>query len=668
MSWMARLYETYQVLEKNNDANQGLELYYHRRKACHIEVVLDGMGNFRRASSLIMQTVDNKGKKRLQAEQILIPVTPKSLTGKTSGAAPSPLADQISYIAKDYCRFLPIADEKSILKKQTFFNSYINLLTEWDKSHFSHPKVSAIRKYVERGSLIDDLLKNQLLYVYLLDGKTLFIDDWSKQSDLSERDKKPALFELVAEQGQAMIRWVVEFDGDPCSTTWGDISLIQAWQNYQLESNKENGFCQLLGREAFLTSTHQKSIISSVPQAKLISTPVDPSYLTYQGRFVDEFQACSISFEVSNKAHNALRWLIPRQGYKLSGSSVLIAWAISGSPIPEPMEDIDFDNFDEIELTIEPETQEIDHSRDLGQSFASALQRYIRGYRAQLNPTENIIIMSLDSATPGRMAVTYYRDFFAKDYLDHIEQWHSQFAWRQRVTKEIEQGNGKKPKTFMKWLVSAPSTWSILNTAYGDIIKSNAAIKNSFYNRLLPCITEGRALPLDLVELCLRHACNPLSGEHWEWERNLGVACAMFRGYSNRHPIPSQRKDYAMSLELNNTSRDYLYGRLLAIAERIEEIALNVAGENRPTNAMRLMQRFADRPYSTWLTLYKQLQPYMQRLQNSRTGFLVNCKKELDEVTNLFSSQDFTNDKRLSGEFLLAYHCQRLALRDKSDT
>ena len=99
MSWMARLYETYQVLEKNNDANQGLELYYHRRKACHIEVVLDGMGNFRRASSLIMQTVDNKGKKRLQAEQILIPVTPKSLTGKTSGAAPSPLTDQISYIA-----------------------------------------------------------------------------------------------------------------------------------------------------------------------------------------------------------------------------------------------------------------------------------------------------------------------------------------------------------------------------------------------------------------------------------------------------------------------------------------------------------------------------------------------------------------------------------------
>jgi CRISPR-associated protein Csd1 len=123
-----------------------------------------------------------------------------------------------------------------------------------------------------------------------------------------------------------------------------------------------------------------------------------------------------------------------------------------------------------------------------------------------------------------------------------------------------------------------------------------------------------------------------------------------------------------MSLELDNTSRDYLYGRLFAIAERIEEIALNVAGENRPTNAMRLMQRFADRPYSTWLTLYKQLQPYMQRLQNSRTGFLVNCKKELDEVTNLFSSQDFTNDKRLSGEFLLAYHCQRLALRNKPDT
>lgn len=119
-----------------------------------------------------------------------------------------------------------------------------------------------------------------------------------------------------------------------------------------------------------------------------------------------------------------------------------------------------------------------------------------------------------------------------------------------------------------------------------------------------------------------------------------------------------------MTLEENNRTRDYLFGRLLAIAERIEEIALSVGGEYRPTTAARLMQRFADRPSSTWRNIELGLQPYIQRLQSSRAGFLTNRKKELDEVTSFFQPGDFTKDKSLSGEFLLGYHCQRMAYRN----
>ena len=38
-------------------------------------------------------------------------------------------------------------------------------------------------------------------------------------------------------------------------------------------------------------------------------------------------------------------------------------------------------------------------------------------------------------------------------------------------------------------------------------------------------------------------------------------------------------------------------------------------------------------------------------------------EKELDDVTGAFEGDDFTRDGALSGEFLLAYHCQRQALR-----
>ena len=123
-----------------------------------------------------------------------------------------------------------------------------------------------------------------------------------------------------------------------------------------------------------------------------------------------------------------------------------------------------------------------------------------------------------------------------------------------------------------------------------------------------------------------------------------------------------------MALEEDRKSRDYLYGRLLAIAERIEEVALNVGGESRPTTAARLMQRFADRPFSTWRNIELGLQPYMQRLQGTRAGFLTNRKKDLDAVFAAFSPDDFTSEKQLSGEFLLGYHCQKQYWRNtKSD-
>jgi CRISPR-associated protein Csd1 len=99
---------------------------------------------------------------------------------------------------------------------------------------------------------------------------------------------------------------------------------------------------------------------------------------------------------------------------------------------------------------------------------------------------------------------------------------------------------------------------------------------------------------------------------------------------------------------------------LLAVAEYIEETALRVANEERPTTAARLMQKFADRPFSTWRNLEPALQPYMQRLmKNKRAGFLINRQKELDQIMALFESDKFLDDSPLDGEFLLGYHCQR---------
>ncbi len=114
-----------------------------------------------------------------------------------------------------------------------------------------------------------------------------------------------------------------------------------------------------------------------------------------------------------------------------------------------------------------------------------------------------------------------------------------------------------------------------------------------------------------------------------------------------------------MALDESRKTRDYLYGRLLALADSLEQWALTIAGEDRQTNAARLMQRFAEHPYSTWETIELSLAPYKARLggQSQKRQALI------DKVHDMFDPpEDYTSDKKLSGEFLLGYYCQREAL------
>jgi CRISPR-associated protein Csd1 len=121
-----------------------------------------------------------------------------------------------------------------------------------------------------------------------------------------------------------------------------------------------------------------------------------------------------------------------------------------------------------------------------------------------------------------------------------------------------------------------------------------------------------------------------------------------------------------MTVDETRCTRDYLYGRLLAVAEHMESRALYLAGEKRDTTAAKLMQRFAARPFSTWKTIELSLVPYKTRLQTKRPGFLLEMNSLLDEIHALFDPTIYENDSHLSGEFLLGYHCQRKKLYEKN--
>jgi len=285
------------------------------------------------------------------------------------------------------------------------------------------------------------------------------------------------------------------------------------------------------------------------------------------------------------------------------------------------------------------------YSGDAGQRYALRLNKAIAGYRAVLLPTEDVVVMGLDSATPGRMAITYYRELTGSEFLDRITRWHERCSWPQNYSKDSR-------------FTGAPAPSEIAHAAYGRRIGTKQELLRATVERLLPCIVDGRPLPRDLMESAVRRSCNRTGLDKWEFEKCLGIACALVRG--------SSKEDYQMSLEEERNTRDYLFGRLLAVAENIEDRALYIAKETRDTTAAKLMQRFASHPYSTWRNIELALVPYRTRLRANRPGVLLERERLLDSIQCMFRPEDFTNDAKLSGEFLLGYHCQRAALWAKA--
>ena len=645
MSWMQKLYRTYETVSGQTFGSdeEPLTPVGHTLQNAHIVIVLNGQGEFQSARVMPPKTA------------IMLPAT-ESSENRTSGEAPHSLADKIQYVAKDY------ADYGG--GKKAYFDGYLKQLQTWCASAFKHPKVQAVLDYVSKGTVVADLVQAG---IFQLDSDGKVLNKWEADGDA------PPIFSVLPktkgeiEFGSALVCWSVEIAGDVHSETWMDQTVQQSWIDYLGSSEAQTGFCLVKGIDATISTMHPAKLRHTGDKAKLISSNDSAGY-TFRGRFETAEEAASVSTEVSAKAHSALRWLIGRQGIR-NGDQVTVAWVIGGKEIPSPMQDtfeeIDWDNLDisaveneaELSRPSENENGAIDWSVNIGQQAAAIIKKKLHGYKKALKEHEQISLLMLDSATPGRMALSYYQEFLPTDYFANLDAWIDDFSWYQRHS--IEKPNGKKTDKQTIWAFVPPSPAVIGYAVYGQALSDT--LKKQLYARLLPVIAGGKNVPIpyDLVQQSFQTACNPNGSEHWEWERNIGVACALYKGWRARHHDLSQRRTYPMSLDTENRSRDYLYGRLLAIAENIESYALYLAEEKRATTAERYMQRFAEHPFATWRNIELALKPYQDRLRSrgKDTG-----TQAIGEIMELFQGNDFICDEKLSGEFLLGYHCQKMEI------
>lgn len=617
MSWFSNLAETYDKVADlahiPDDKGNVLLPFNHMAAKTDICVTIDGNGTFRRAEASV--------------KTVVIPCTEDSSARAGSAIMPHPLNDQLGYLELDE-------------RKR---KAYLSQLLAW--SGF-HQKAGAVYTYINHGSLINDL------YDY---GIPVVVDDYDKSGNKKtdkvikeEQDKITKLF----------VRFRVEIPEDVSPNLWEDESLVKAWQDYcAVQSTGEYTLCYVTGLVEPITSKHPKGINPSVNGAKLISSNDDTNY-TYRGRFSKSIQANAISATASHKAHAMLKYLVATQGYKCDTQAV-VAWAIDdGKKLPDPFKDSYGLYMDDI---VTDKDKMIAAQGEIAADYAVKFRDLLdsKGRLSGLsNLARRVAIVAIDAATTGRMGITFYQDLLENEYINRLTAWHTSCRWWFYQNKHS--------------YISAPSADSIITAVYGEPKgEGYKKIQKQARERILHFIVCGERIDRGWVSAAVNMVSNPFSYSKvddksggWDkngWEYAVSVACAIIRKY-----FIDKREEITLELDKTNTDRSYLFGRLLAIADRLESHARfiqigNDDTDKRPTNAVRYMSAFAAKPMRSWKVIYSQLNPYIQRLNGADW-----YQRQIDEIVSLFIQSGF-NDAALDGKYLLGYSLQRRELMNKNN-
>ena len=344
MSWLYELSQVYDnTIERNSDEKP--TPIYHISNNASVTVTIDENGEFIKAS-----LIDNKSDK-----VTLMPCT-ESCSSRSSGADAYPLCDKLEYVTG--------TSEKH--------SQYFNLLKSWSDSDYGNSKVKSVCKYIEKGSLLQDLKISNI-----------------KESDISD-----------------FIRWEVYIKGDSNPELWKDEETYKSWIDFY-NSDYFDEYCNnkfdkkediekrvrkidfdyIVGESVKIANYHPAKIRNGGDKAKLISSN-DTSNYTFRGRFSNDSEACQISSEITQKAHSALRWLLKRQGVSIGDGLSLVSWNRAGDKLPAITDgSADFD------YGIEDELEEESIVYSTSEEFARAMNNRLLGYYGNLENSKNIMIM-----------------------------------------------------------------------------------------------------------------------------------------------------------------------------------------------------------------------------------------------------------------------------------
>ncbi|WP_079523966.1 type I-C CRISPR-associated protein Cas8c/Csd1 [Solibacillus isronensis] len=533
----------------------------------------------------------------------VIPVTEES-SNRTANITPHPLHDKLMYVAGDFLLYTGDA------KKAKGFPLYIEALAKWVEFPFANSEVTALYNYLSKGRLIEDLVQSKVI---LLSDDNKIQNKWT-----GARNEKPPIFSNVAAPSDSFVRFrFIDEDGE-ITNPWESEKLIQNFIDYSQSQLTDLDVCYITGEYAPTSNIQPSKIRSGGDKAKLISVN-SANPLGYLGRFTDSKDNFAISFEASQKAHNALKWLIIKQGFIIDGRTFLI-WNKQANSAINLFEFI----------------------------WSNKSQEQVMELIDDISMVDNYFVLILDSQIIGRLSVLSFKQFKGSELHANLMKWFHYCSWLLPNIYNEESGKFERE-------MGTPSLKSIINHVYvRSVAANNDTLYKSYIRDFLEQILNGKELPRTLINPAFNKIKNRHSYSSFEWNKELAIFCSLLN-YQAKGEID-------LALDHTNQDRSYLYGRLLAVAE-VLEYATYKNNEYRETNAERLTSQLAIKPAVTWEILKQRIQPYERKLGKYNARY----QKVLNEIMALFNMEDFISSRPLEPQYLLGYYQQKHALYQKNE-
>lgn len=565
-------------------------------------------------------------------QKTIVPTTIKSAS-RSSGICPMPVDDKLKYVAADYYLW----SKKD--KDKEYYKQYINQLKKFNDYVTQNCNVNvktaihAIYQYLTHAKVLHDLNSKGIF-----GNQTIFENIPKKWTG---KNKPKVYKEATGSPLDSFVRFNVR--GVNEKPRWQDKEMFDAWiEYYNTVLDKEStGVDYISGKSNMaLTQMHPKGILPVASNAKLISANDNTNY-TFRGRFLNADEAATISYEDSQKANLALKWLIEKQSFSVGGR-YYVGWGAR--------------NFSK-DISSNSENQEllaqlfqIDISVDDGDTNSVLTEKIknelLKGKEENLE--DLVHVLELDTSTPGRIDIVYYQTIDLKEYIDKLSNWYS--------------------KTFIDHLSSKykfknTGLWQIASMVHGEHAKDE--VLKDTVSDLSELILGSQYVPLNILMPLYNRSIRPLNFDlesnktKTSWNKVLETTASLFKANDpNIQPI----------LDDNLNDRGYLLGRLLAIANQVEtEVLQKEDSKNKTyTNAQRSMTKIPEDPMFTWQNIYIHLEHYLEKYDyaNKARRLINHITRKLASNSRDYKNLNIPFNLKEKGRFIIGLVQQKYAWFD----